>query len=371
MKHNKLFLMKYLIAFFISITGFISAEAQIKKGFDWKEYHDMFILCMKNFYAFEAGGLPEPDVFKLTYSSPSMGLDNKWELYTHHSEPIAAISIRGTSANDESWLANFYSAMIPARGTLQLSDSAIFNYSFSNHPQAAIHSGWAISVLSLSEDILYKIDSLYKKGIHQFFITGHSQGGAISTLLTAYLQQLQLQGRLSKNIILKNYASASPKPGNEYFSHDFKLKNETYGAFNVVNVDDWVPQTFLTVQRVEDYPEINIFKSFENSIDNASLLKRVFMNSLYKKLKKPLNKSQKQYQKYFGKYIYKEVKKHLPQLIMPEYFPSAYYTAAAHVIPMQGNEEYYKKHPVAEAGLMNFHNTQAYYDLILKKLNTP
>lgn len=352
---------------FILIVLFTNnVKAQLKPGFDWQEYHDLFILCMKNFYPRESKDLPEPADFKLTYSSAPMGLDNKWQLYIHHSKPLAAISIMGTSAAPESWIANYYSAMIPAKGVIKLNKEKTIDYSFANHPSAAVHAGWAVCALSLANDILFKIDSLYKKGIKNFYVTGHSQGGALSTLITAYLMELQINEKLPKDIYFKNYASASPKPGNEYFAHDYKLKTSEYGAFNVVNVDDWVPQTFITVQKLEDFNRINIFKSFEEDSGNASLLKRIFMNRLYKKVRNPLNKAQRRYEKYFGNYIFKQVKNYLPELEMPDYFHSTYYIAAAHVIPMQGEPDTTEDLP-----LMHFHGPKAYYKLILENLRTP
>jgi len=47
--------------------------------------------------------------------------------------------------------------------------------------------GWLLSTAYLSKDILPKIDSMYKSGIKDFILMGHSQGGAINFLLTAHL----------------------------------------------------------------------------------------------------------------------------------------------------------------------------------------
>ena len=101
------------------------------------------------------------------------------------------ISIRGTTANEISWVANFYGAMVPAKGQLQLSADVVFPYQLAVNPAAAVHVGWLVSVGFLARDIMPKIDSLYKSGHKKMLIMGHSQGGAIAFLLTAYLCQLQ------------------------------------------------------------------------------------------------------------------------------------------------------------------------------------
>lgn len=345
----------------------INASAQLKPGFDWQEYHDMFILCIKNFYKHEASILPDPAPYHLVYESPYIGLDNKWQLYVHNDQPLAAISLRGTTASAESWLANFYSAMIPARGTIRLNKERRYDYSFAVHPNAAVHAGWALCALALSDDILPKMDSLYRAGIKDFYITGHSQGGALSTLLTAYLKELQAAGKLPADIQIKNYASASPKVGNEYFAHEYKIKTADFGAFNVVNVEDWVPQTFITVQKPEDYNAVSIFQNFQNGAVNGSIIQRLLMKTLYKKVKKPLNKAQKRFEKYFGKYIHKQIIKYLPELEMPAYFHSSHYIAAPHVIPMIGE----LRQNTDGLPLMHFHNASSYYNLILQNLKSP
>jgi hypothetical protein len=44
-----------------------------------------------------------------------MGLDNRWDLNKGTQNNIALINIRGTPTDPESWLENFYAAMVPAK----------------------------------------------------------------------------------------------------------------------------------------------------------------------------------------------------------------------------------------------------------------
>lgn len=88
--------------------------------------------------------------------------------------------MRGTTEKPESWLANFYAAMVPAKGEIKLNDTEIFRYQLATNPKAAVHIGWLLGMAYLSKEIAPKIDSLCKTGIKEFLIMGHSQGGAIS-----------------------------------------------------------------------------------------------------------------------------------------------------------------------------------------------
>src|SRR5690606_37934119 len=109
-------------------------------------------------------------------------------------------SVRGTTEKAESWLANFYAAMVPAKGELHLSNDDIFKYNLASNPKAAVHVGWLLGTAILSKEIVPKIKEQYQKGTKSILITGHSQGGAICYLLTSYLYSLQLSGELPKDI---------------------------------------------------------------------------------------------------------------------------------------------------------------------------
>ena len=86
--------------------------------------------------------------------------------------------------------------MVPAKGELQLNDSTKFTYTLATDSKAAVHMGWLIGLASLAPDINLKIDSCYKAGIRNFYIMGHSQGGAIAYLLTSYLHYRQMENAL-------------------------------------------------------------------------------------------------------------------------------------------------------------------------------
>ncbi|MDQ4140484.1 MAG: hypothetical protein M3142_08150 [Bacteroidota bacterium] len=81
------------------------------------------------------------ETYSRAYGSPTVGLENRWELYINKTHTVAVISIRGTTRDPVSWLANFYAAMVPAKGTIQLSQNVPFNYQLAANPRAAVHAG--------------------------------------------------------------------------------------------------------------------------------------------------------------------------------------------------------------------------------------
>ncbi len=58
--------------------------------------------------------------------SPEVGLFNKCAVLMRNDQ-TAVICLRGTISKTESWIENFYAAMVPATGSLQLNDHDQFN----------------------------------------------------------------------------------------------------------------------------------------------------------------------------------------------------------------------------------------------------
>lgn len=365
MKLIKLF---FLILLFSFSSGYYSQK--LKPGFDKAEYIEMLKIAQKQHMDVDTWdketGVPDPQKFKLAYRSQSMALSNIWDLWLSD-DSLAVISIRGTISNTVSFLANFYAAMIPAKGKLELEKSFTFDYNLCDDPKAAVHVGWMISMAYLSKDILPKIDSCYRKaGIKNFIITGHSQGGAITFLMTSYLESLKKENKLPNDIRFKTYCGAGPKPGNLYFAYHYE--HLTYGgwAYNVVSSADWVPETPFSVQTLEDFNDVNIFKTSKQIIKEQKFPARMAMKHIYKKLSKPSRKAVKNYQKYLGKMVSKAVKKQLPEFKAPVYFNSNNYVRTGATIVLYAEEDYYKSFPKDETKVWQHHFIQPYLYLMNK-----
>jgi hypothetical protein len=360
---------KWYLMVLISIISFSAIAQKLQPGFKKTEYIQMLQLALRQVDELDmAMNASSPQGYRLIYRSGIVGLDNRWDLWMN-TDSIAVISIRGTSREMVSWLANFYAAMVPAKGSLQLEKKYNFEYHLADDPKAAVHIGWLIGTGMLSRDILPKIDSLFLQGITQFIITGHSQGGGITFLLNSHLQSLQKSGRLSDKIRFKTYSSAAPKPGNLYYAYEYEAQNEEGWAYNVVNSADWVPETPVTIQTVYDFNGVNPFANASASIQKQPFPQRIIMRKIYRKLSNPPRKALRNYQKYLGRKISVLVRKHLPEFEPPVYFNSSNYSRAGNTIVMIPDSNYKNLFPDNKDQIFIHHLFDPYFYLAGKLPN--
>lgn len=364
MKTQKL----HLILLLLLSTNTLLSQ-QLKPGFDKAEYKQMMLISARstaneNYY----NKFEEPSNFKMIYQSKPMGLDNLWDLWLSDSQ--AVVSIRGTTEKAESWLANFYAAMVPAKGELKISNGEVFKYNLANDSKAAVHVGWLLATAYLSKEIIPQLQTQYKNGIRDFIIVGHSQGGGIAFLLTSYVRSLQNEGVLAKDIRIKTYCSAAPKPGNLYYAYEFESQTQGGWAYNVVNAADWVPEVPMSIQTTSDFNVINPFLNARSIIAKQKFPAKLVLKRVYNKLDKPTRTAQKNYEKYLGKAASKFIKKNIPEYTAPTYYNSNHYVRTGNTIVLSPDEEYYKKFPNDPSNLFPHHFHMQYLFLLEKlKLN--
>ena len=340
-------------------------NSQLKPGFDKAEYRElMYVSARSTADSGYYNKFPLPAKFHQLYQSKSIGLDNMWDFW--ESDNQAVISIRGTTSKQISWLANFFAGMVPAKGNLRLNDSTSIDYKLAEDPRAAVHVGWLIGTLSLSNEMLPWIEISYRKGIKDILIIGHSQGGAIAYLLTSYLYQKQIDGTLPKDIRFKTYCSAAPKPGNLYYAYDYEDKTRGGWAFNVVNAKDWVPETPISIQTIHDFNVTNPFANAPKAIRNQKFPANIVMKSIFNQLDKSTRKAQRKYEKYLGRKAYSLVKKQLPGLRIPNLVHSSDYVRTGATIVLMPDEVYNLKYPDDPNAIFRHHLHQPYLDLIEK-----
>ncbi|QNF31508.1 lipase family protein [Adhaeribacter swui] len=358
----------YLISLFI-ITfcfGYFAQGQNLQPGFDKQEYLELLKIYSRwgdsSFYT----GIEQSETYARAYRSPTVGLENRWELHVNKLHNVAVISIRGTIADPVSWLANFYAAMVPAKGTLQLTKNLTFNYHLATNPKAAVHAGWLISLGFLANDILPRLDSCYRSGIKEYIILGHSQGGAIAYLLTSHLYYLQDTGKLPADIRFKTYCSAGPKPGNLYYAYEYENRTQGGWAFNVVNSADWVPEVPISIQTVNDFNNTNPFTNAKASIKKQKFPRRTALNYVYRQLTKHTLKAQKRYQQYLGNKASKYVKSQLKEIEIPAFYNSNHYVRTGTFIVLLADEAYYQQFPDSQTKVFTHHMLQPYYYLAQK-----
>lgn len=359
--------MKIVLLIFISCFTRGLLSQVLKPGFDKQEYKELMYISTRttavpDYYQ----NFPEPSDFKMVYQSQPIGLDNFWDLWVSE-DNRAVISIRGTTAKPESWLANFYAAMVPAKGKLQLPDSDEFVYELASSPKAAVHVGWLLSMAYLCREMIPLIRQYYQQGIKDILIIGHSQGGAISFLLTAHLCDLQRKNELPSDIRFKTYCSAAPKPGNLHFAYEYEAT--TYGgwAFNVVNAADWVPETPMSIQTLNDFNDINPFINAKSAIKKQKFPKNIALKYIYNQLDKPTKKAQKKYERYLGNMTSKIIRDNIPGYTTPDFYKSNHYVRTGTTIILLPDEEYYKAYPNDPSQFFMHHPHEPYL-LLLEKL---
>lgn len=360
----KKFYYSVILTFFIASTGF---SAGLKPGFSYPEY-----IRMLNILAYQVDTpwtdiqIEFPEGFKLDFRSPEVGLLNRWDLWISE-DSLVVVSIRATVGDFTSWIENFYAAMIPASGKLQLSETDFFNYNLSSDPKSAVHTGWVIALAYMQTEIESRIDSCLNKGYRNFIITGHSQGGAIAYLLTADLWLKKNSGSFEETFNLKTYCSGAPKPGNINFAREYEYLTQAGWAYNVVNAADWVPEVPFSVQTINDYNKTNPFTNINSALKNQSFFARIAMRHAFNKIIRPNNKTVKQFQKYLGKKAYKFVKNSLPEFKNPEYAKSNYYVRTGNIIVLYPDSAYYQLYQDKPDKIFTHHRLKPYLYLAEKQ----
>ncbi|WP_276504288.1 lipase family protein [Terrimonas pollutisoli] len=359
---------RLIVLLFLATINTAGAQHKLQPGFDGKEYLELLSLTFhRSSIADSVARKTAKDRYKMEYRSEEMGLQNRWTFYLRD-DNVAVIDLRGTVNHLPSWMANFYAAMIPATGTLQLNDSTKFDYQLANDPRAMVHAGWTIAIGHLAPQIIKKINEYYNiKGVKEFYVAGHSQGGALAFLLRSYLHYQQQKKDIPADIFFKTYCSAAPKPGNMYYVYDFDFITRNGWAFNVVNAADWVPETPFSVQTLNDFNPTNPFVNTKSILKKQKLLIRVAGNMVYNKLERKPRKAQKKMEKYLGKVVYKRgVKKILPQLQEPAYAHGNNYMRAGTPVVLMPDEPYKAKFPDNKQTPFVHHSFAAYYFLASK-----
>jgi predicted lipase len=354
----------------ILVTTFAASSAQqyIHAGFEGDEYSEMLRIVLQTHAdsVHTSSKVPLPYNYKMIYRSPVGELNNRWDLWLRTDSKVAVISLRGTVAKPSSWLENFYMAMVPATGKLELNDSTVFNYKLAENPAAAVHVGWLTGLATMAPSIKEQVNEMYKKGVKEFVIMGHSQGGAIAFLVTSYLHYEMLMGNYPQDIHFKTYCSAAPKPGNLYYVYDYDFITRNGWSFTVVNSLDWVPETPISIQTVRDFNGTNPFVNVKSSLKKQKTLIRWYLNGVYNSLDKTTTKAQRKFEKKLGKNMFKQVKKYMPQMKEPAYVSSSNYMRAGVPIVLMADEEYKKQYPEVSKNIFAHHALNPYYMLTQK-----
>ncbi len=336
----------------------------LQPGFNATEYKDMLWLAfygMSDSLMKQQNFTLENGQYQRLYRSPEVGLYNRAEIYLR-SDSVVILSLRGTIKQQDSWLENFYAGMIPASGSLQLSSDYKFEYRFAENDKASVHIGWALGTGFLVREYLPVMEALIKRGLRKIIVTGHSQGGALSFLNTSYLYYYFREKYA--DLQWKTYASAAPKPGNLFYAYDFDAITGPGYAYRIVNEQDWVPETPITVQGLGDFNEVNPFTNAKDVIQKQKFPARVALNYMFKSMRNGSRKAAKRYKRFLGKGVGKQVAKKLPGFVPPDYLQQNNYSTAGAPVILKGSKAYQEKFVFDGNNVFLHHNYAPYLFLL-------
>jgi hypothetical protein len=364
--HKNIKYLTFLLTIYFIWVQSVIGQPLLKPGFDSKEFKNALLVNaaqMDSSFRIKSK-IPFPEA-KLLYRSEIMGLENRWDLWKDN-RGVGIISLRGTTPKMNSWLENFYSAMVPATGEIKLNNK-VFNYKLSTDTDAYVHVGWVLGLASMADDIVAKINLYHSKGINDFIIIGHSQGGALALLLRSYLYYLNKP--LDNNIHFKTYASAAPKVGNINFSYNFDYITRGGWAYRIINPLDWVPQMPFSIQRLTDVSQPNPFAELNNKkMKSIPFFGRLYLKHVYKKLDRKTTKAQEYYTEILGEKAESFVLKATPDYKKQEFVSSFNYADCGIPIILYPtdsyNNNYLKSREGSKDGVFVHHRFIAYLYLL-------
>ncbi|MNJ86042.1 Lipase (class 3) [compost metagenome] len=349
---------------FLSVS--IHSNAQLKPGYDKAEAMELLKVNFRFADSLKWDSMPGPERFELKYRSKTLGFDNKWD-YWEDKAGVGVLSLRGTTSSPTSWGANFYAGMIPAKGWIKTGEKDTFNYELSKDPKALVHVGWTTALGCLWKDMDSVLFTQIDQGKKQFYITGHSQGGALAYLLAAHLLIMKENGIIPADVQFKTYCSAAPKPGNLYFAYYYEKMTQHGWAYNTVNALDWVPETPFSLQTVNDFNAISPFRDAKKAIKKLPFFPRLIVKRMYNKMDRPSRKAERRFEKYLGRKIGKLLTKSLPGFEPPQLAPSSHFTRCGNFITLYPDAEYYQKFPQNPKETFQNHKLEPYL-LMMEKL---
>ena len=257
----------------------------LKKGFLKKEAQTFLNLCMQLDGTGTHKPKPEPPVgwikvfdghnknsndkemsfrFKGTQQDGLGPFDNLWEFWQKENGNQYAIVVRGTVDDLGSIIDDMLAITIMSDSFLEIGpQNKRLPLCFAPVEDGAVHLGftWGAAILTFHKEKGILKELLNIPDNSEIYITGHSQGAAIATLLHALLYHASHPfvtdtpfGKAihAKKFSFKSYVFAQPKPANWQFCQDFAQIAGNQGlAICINNSRDWVPQVPFALGLVE------------------------------------------------------------------------------------------------------------------------
>lgn len=242
--------------------------AKISPGFDFDEMRTLLEIAQQAYVGIPPtpGAPPVPDPpsnwqldTSYTPSGPTV-LSNFWQVWNNQDQPNQyAIAIRGTVQTAPSILEDLLFPLMKARVSLSLEacglstdlDLFLARDEGDSAVVAGVHVGFTLGLLSIlftTNKPLF-LTLLELPADAEIYITGHSQGASVATLLTSFVRHSSLLSKLYSSRVYKTYVFAQAQPGNDHYAYDYDQVGSVPGyAFTAASTQDWVPQVPFTLQ---------------------------------------------------------------------------------------------------------------------------
>ena len=205
-------------------------------------------------------------------------LDNYWQVWQNQSDASQyAIAVRGTVESAASVLADLLFPLINARFGVKLGPISLPFYLARDEGDSAVkagvHSGFALSLLLMlftTDHPLYVTLGLLAQPGNDVYITGHSQGASIATLLTSLVRHSTL---FFKGPVYKTYTFAPAKAGNDHYAYDYAQLAAVDGyGWAVTSTQDWVPQAPFSLEWISDLNTPNPLRGFSGTPNPEAMI---------------------------------------------------------------------------------------------------
>ncbi|WP_417766902.1 lipase family protein [Stappia sp.] len=257
----------------------------LQPGFDFTEATAMIALSQA-IYGVPAIPAPTPDpralgwskVDSLSPSAPTL-LDNLWQVWRNDARPGQyAIVVRGTVDTEASILADLLFPLVDARLDLAIRAGGVkldfpFHLARDETGSAVVagtHLGFSLSLLLMllttDRPLLATLGELSLDPQTEIFVTGHSQGASIATLLTSFIRHAS--GIISgiSGLSCKTYVFAPAKPGNDHYGYDYAFVAGIKGlGWTIASTQGWVPEVPFTLQGPGDLDTPNPLHEYGGS----------------------------------------------------------------------------------------------------------
>ena len=134
--------------------------------------------------------LPQPPGWTMLFDSPVIPpFTEKWQLWQNTTSAYAIV-VRGTVYDPGSILEDLLAFLALAAGSVTIGPYRI-DYKFAVDPHASVNVGFTLGALLVLKDLVNGILAQLADKVpagSQIYVTGHSQGAAVATLLRSYLQ---------------------------------------------------------------------------------------------------------------------------------------------------------------------------------------